>query len=174
MYKKLRTEVIDLGTHIGQEISRVIAQSNNTLNEYGKRQGEIEGNLRRQLDEVAGKFGLYSKDFTSIADNFNRLHEGQSKAAIALNAHDAELNRLRNEIGGNQDSQKRIEDFLNNNQKLNSLVEEANKLWTFFQKFIDEHSVDRIKIIRSKDNSITDKINAMDWLARYAEFITPD
>ncbi len=43
---------------------------------------------------------------------------------------------------------------MNNNSKLNSLVEEANKLWTFFQKFIDEHSVDRI--------------------ARYAEFVTPD
>ena len=37
-FKKLRTEVIDLGTHIGQEISRVINQSNLTLNEYGKRQ----------------------------------------------------------------------------------------------------------------------------------------
>lgn len=38
LYKKLRTEVIDLGTHIGQEISRVINQSNVTLTEYGKRQ----------------------------------------------------------------------------------------------------------------------------------------
>ena len=67
-----------------------------------------------------------------------------------------------------------MEDFLSNNSKLNSLVEEANKLWTFFQKFIDEHSIDRIKLIRSKERSITDKIDCMDWLARYAEFITPD
>ncbi len=36
-YKKLRTEVVDLGTHIGHEISRVINQTNTTLNEYGKR-----------------------------------------------------------------------------------------------------------------------------------------
>lgn len=67
-----------------------------------------------------------------------------------------------------------MEEFLNNNSKLNSLVDEANKLWTFFQKFIDEHSVDKIKIIRSKDTSLTEKINCMDWLARYAEFVTPD
>jgi hypothetical protein len=37
-FKKLRAEVIELGTHIGSEISRVINQSNSTLNEYGKRQ----------------------------------------------------------------------------------------------------------------------------------------
>jgi septation ring formation regulator EzrA len=37
-FKKLRAEVIELGTHIGSEISRVISQSNSTLNEYGKRQ----------------------------------------------------------------------------------------------------------------------------------------
>lgn len=57
---------------------------------------------------------------------------------------------------------------------MNGLVDEANKLWTFFQKFIDEHAVDRAKVIRSLDNTFTDKFNAMDWLARYAEFVTPD
>lgn len=37
-FKKLRTEIIELGQHIGNEISRVVNQSNLTLNEYGKRQ----------------------------------------------------------------------------------------------------------------------------------------
>ena len=145
-----------------------------TLTEYGKRQQEIESGIRRQIDEVANKFGLYSKDFSNIAENFSKLNDGQNKIFLSLNAHDAEINRMKNDMGGNNDQLKRMEDFLNNNSKLNSLVEEANKLWTFFQKFIDEHSVDRIKKIRSKDNSITDKITAMDWLARYAEFVTPD
>jgi len=54
------------------------------------------------------------------------------------------------------------------------VLDEGNKLWAFFQRFIDEHSVDRIKTIRSKDTGITQKINCMDWLARYAEFLTPD
>jgi len=67
-----------------------------------------------------------------------------------------------------------MEDFLANNSRLNGLVDEANKLWTFFQKFIDEHAIDRAKTIRSLDNTFTDKFNAMDWLARYAEFVTPD
>lgn len=67
-----------------------------------------------------------------------------------------------------------MEDFLANNSRLNSLMEETNKLWTFFQKFIDEHAIDRAKIIRSLDNSFTEKFNAMDWLARYSEFVSPD
>jgi hypothetical protein len=46
-FKKLRAEVIELGTHIGSEISRVITASNSTLNEYGKRQQEIETAIRK-------------------------------------------------------------------------------------------------------------------------------
>lgn len=50
---------------------------------------------------------------------------------------------------------KKLEEFFNSNSKVNGIVEEANKLWTFFQKFIDEHSVDRIKEVRSKDLDLT-------------------
>lgn len=28
-------------------------------------------------------------------------------------------------------------------RRMDALIKEANQLWTFFQKFIDEHSVDR-------------------------------
>ena len=69
-FKKLRTEVIDLGTHIGQEISKVISTTNITLNDYGKKQADIEINIRRQIEEIGNKFGLYSKDFSNIGENF--------------------------------------------------------------------------------------------------------
>ena len=75
-FKKLRSEVIELGTHIGSEISRVINQSNTTLNEYGKRQQEIEGAIRNQIEEVTNKFGLYSNDFSNISENFLKLSDG--------------------------------------------------------------------------------------------------
>ncbi len=39
--------------------------------------------------------------------------------------------------------------------RLGHLVEEANKLWIFFQKFIDEQGIDQLKIIRSADTEIT-------------------
>ena len=82
--------------------------------------------------------------------------------------------RIKNDFVQNSQAIRKMEDFLTNNSRLNGLVDEANKLWTFFQKFIDEHAIDRAKIIRSLDNTFTDKFNAMDWLARYAEFVTPD
>ena len=34
--------------------------------------------------------------------------------------------------------------------------------------------MDRMKVIRSPDTTLTEKINVMDWVARYAEYVTPD
>lgn len=58
--------------------------------------------------------------------------------------------------------------------RIGQLVEEANKLWVFFQKFIDEQAVDQIKNIRSPDVQLTPKISSMEWFARYSEFISPN
>ena len=57
--------------------------------------------------------------------------------------------------------------------RLGQLVEEANKLWVFFQKFIDEQAMDQVKNIRSPDVQLTPKITSLEWFARYAEDITP-
>lgn len=51
---------------------------------------------------------------------------------MTLNGHEADIARIKNELVGNLDSLRKLEDFLNNNSRLNTLVEEANKLWTFF------------------------------------------
>jgi hypothetical protein len=32
-------------------------------------------------------------------------------------------------------------------RRMDALIKEANQLWTFFQKFIDEHSVDRERLM---------------------------
>ena len=57
--------------------------------------------------------------------------------------------------------------------RIGQLVEEANKLWVFFQKFIDEQGMDQVKNIRSPDVQLTPKITSLEWFARYAEYITP-
>jgi hypothetical protein len=54
------------------------------------------------------------------------------------------------------------------------MTEEANKLWGFFQRFIDEQAIDQLKIIRSKDAGINLKLFGVEWFARYCELITPD
>jgi len=101
------------------------------------------------------------------------VNEQINKQLGSLNAHDAEIGRLRHEIG-NGGGGRKFDDQAQYSEKVSSLIEESNKLWAFFQKFIDEHAVDRMKTIRSKETTMSDKINAMDWLARYSEFVTPD
>ena len=53
-------------------------------------------------------------------------------------------------------------------------VSELDNIWMFFQKFIDEQGNDIIKIIRGNCYSILEKLNAMEWMTRYVEFVTPD
>ena len=67
-----------------------------------------------------------------------------------------------------------MEDFLSNNSRLTGIIDEANRLWTFFQRFIDEHATDRQKIIRSELRGVGDKMNAMEWLSRYSDYVSPD
>ena len=44
----------------------------------------------------------------------------------------------------------------------------------FFQRFIDEQGNDVVKIVRGNSYSVLDKFNAMEWITRYVEFLTPD
>ena len=54
------------------------------------------------------------------------------------------------------------------------MVEEANKLWLFFQKFIDEQAMDHVKLILSPEHVMREKFESMEWYARYIEYVTPD
>jgi len=81
---------------------------------------------------VINKFGLYSNDFSNISENFLKLSDGQNRLIITANAQEQELLRLKNDYLSSTASIRKMEDFLTNNSRLNGLVDEANKLWTFF------------------------------------------
>lgn len=49
-----------------------------------------------------------------------------------------------------------------------------DNIWLFFQRFVDEQGNDMVKIVRGSCYTILEKINAMEWVARYIEFVTPD
>ena len=40
--------------------------------------------------------------------------------------------RIKNDFVASTQAIRKMEDFLTNNSRLNGLVDEANKLWTFF------------------------------------------
>lgn len=60
------------------------------------------------------------------------------------------------------------------NKRIDLIVEEINQIWSFTQRFIDEHAIDMIQEVGTPDRSIRDKMNRMDWLARNADFLSPD
>ena len=42
----------------------------------------------------------------------------------------------------------------------------------YFQEFINEQSMDKVKLLRSsQDNTMQSKLEAMEWMARYVKFI---
>jgi hypothetical protein len=55
-----------------------------------------------------------------------------------------------------------------------SLMEEINNIWSFTQRFIDEHALDMIQEVGTPDRPIRDKMNRMDWLSRYTDYLSPD
>ena len=52
--------------------------------------------------------------------------------------------------------------------------EEMSEIWSFMQRFIDEHAVNMIQEVRRDEVSLTRKMDWMDWLARNAEFFSPE
>lgn len=54
------------------------------------------------------------------------------------------------------------------------LVDETNQLWNFLQNFADEQAWTPIKIIKSPQHELDDKMNAMEWLSRTSPFLSPD
>lgn len=60
------------------------------------------------------------------------------------------------------------------NKRIDLLVEEINQIWSFTQRFIDEHAIDMIQEVGTIDRPLRDKMNRMDWLARNADFLSPD
>lgn len=57
---------------------------------------------------------------------------------------------------------------------LQMVTDELNQLWSFLQRYIDEQAVDMVQEIRMPDVQLNQKMDRMDWLARNAEFLSPE
>lgn len=61
--------------------------------------------------------------------------------------------------------------------RLNTIITRINEMdsiWMFFQRFVDEQGNDKLKMIRGTCYTMLEKINSIEWLARYTEFVTPE
>ncbi len=52
------------------------------------------------------------------------------------------------------------------------LEDEVQNIWSFLQRFADEHAMDKVEVIKNETTSIQDKIDILGWLGRYHEFVT--
>ena len=61
-----------------------------------------------------------------------------------------------------------------NTDQIEQLSDEVNQIWTFTQRFIDEQAMDFVTEVQSLDYPLRRKFDKMDWLARNAEFLSPE
>jgi len=59
-------------------------------------------------------------------------------------------------------------------QKLASLQGDVKNLSAVVQRFVDEHLQDQLVLVRSKNKPFEAKIDALEWLSRYANFYAPE
>ncbi|CAI2384862.1 unnamed protein product [Moneuplotes crassus] len=153
-------EVFKRDTEIKREAD--VNDSTRAIKDLTKRISEI-------TTESSGKFSdLYrlhsdlrkkSHNIESIADDYSKLLENfKSQIYVIVQ------NKVNESLGSSKDMKK----------KMDLIIEETEELWSFNQKFIDEHAVDQERIIEADDLSITRKMEALEWFARYSEFLTPD
>lgn len=83
-----------------------------------------------------------------------------------------ELIDLKNEKRALSNLKQKVHWASDASAKVEALVEETNNLFNFIQKYIDEQAVDRIKMLRSQDVNLKEKMNIMDWLARNSDYLT--
>jgi hypothetical protein len=93
-----------------------------------------------------------SSDYAKLLDNF------KSQIYIIIQ------NKINESFGSSKDMKKRLD----------MIVDETEELWQFNQRFIDEHAVDRERIIAAHDIPIVRKMECLEWFCRYWEFLTPD
>lgn len=73
-------------------------------------------------------------------------------------------NKIQESFGSSKDMKKRLD----------LVVEEADELWQFNQRFIDEHAIDRERMMLATDLPIVRKMEILEWFSRYSEFLSPN
>jgi hypothetical protein len=86
-----------------------------------------------------------SSDYAKLLDNF------KSQIYIIIQ------NKINESFGSSKDMKKRLD----------MIVDETEELWQFNQRFIDEHAVDRERIIAAHDIPIVRKMECLEWFCRY-------
>ena len=89
-----------------------------------------------------------------------------------IDALNHEITDIKNERRALSNLRQKVHWASDASAKVEALVEETNNLYTFMQKFIDEHAISKNKKLQSQDINLKEKMNIMDWLARNSDYIS--
>ncbi|CDW73709.1 UNKNOWN [Stylonychia lemnae] len=119
---------------------------------------EVETQLVVWKDEVL----KVTEDNIRDIQAMNQKLDGIATEVIEMKNEKRALTNLKQKIHWASDAQAKVE----------ALVEETNNLYSFMQKFIDEHAVNKAKKLRNSDINLKEKMSVMDWLSRNADFLS--
>ena len=137
------------------DTARTIKDLNKRVSEITTESSSKFSDLYRILSEVRKN----KMNMESVANDYSKLLENfKSQIYVIVQ------NKVNESFGSSKDMKK----------KMDMIIEETEELWHFNQRFIDEHAVDRERIIMAPDIEITRKMECLEWFARYCEFLTPD
>jgi hypothetical protein len=114
------------------------------MNEIFEKVARSEGIVQVLKEEIMGQQDEQTKDTAQFISRLGRLESD----VIEIKNERKALANLKSKIHWASDA----------NAKLEVVVEETNNLWQFMQKFVDEHTTERVEVIRSEAN-IKDKMN---------------
>lgn len=124
-----------------------------TVNEYSQKVKELEQQLNQIQNEKSfvrfeNKLGIMEQEMIDIKNLQKKRVETLKRKNLLMTADASE--------------------------RLDILVDDVDQLWAFLQKFIDQTGVNVINSVKAEETGIKEKIDALDWLARNSEFLSPD
>ena len=104
---------------------------------------------------------------TFILSELAKLQNGHSSLNEQIVRLKMQLDQALKSLGNNTGG-------TGNDPRVTQLQADLKNLTQVIQKFIEEHLVDQLTLVRSKNKSFEDKIDSLEWLSRYANFYSPE
>ena len=143
------------------------------------RQEEMESFFKKasleyftKLKDVQEQFDRMRMDVMAQNNMVSKVQLLEQEVIDLKNQNKTRMFRIGAESEANIPSEGQMGDAVG--KRINLVIEEINQLWSFTQRFIDEQAIDMIQEVRSPDRPLKSKMDRMEWLARNAEFLSPD
>jgi hypothetical protein len=148
---------------LNEKISRLMHENDNAKSQLSE--------VQLQLSPMAGKKPVSEDKLKSYDDKSRQIDEG----IRSLNERVARIESK--SVGDNAvspaDHKAMSPDVQSSIDQLKAEMQGYfNSAWNYVQQFADLHAVDKSKKIKAQDNNYTLKLNCLEWLIRYHDYLS--